>query len=98
MLHSLGGLQTPWTQIVIAGDLQSPDTQALLSIVRRKYLPQAILLHAGSAGAAVGLGERLVLAAQMPALNGKASAYVCKNFTCQAPVSDPEALAKLLEK
>lgn len=98
MLRSLGGLQTPWTQIVIAGDLQSPDTKALLAVVRRKYLPHSILLHAESAGAAVGLGERLGIAAQMPALKGKASAYVCKDFTCQAPVFDPDALAKLLDK
>jgi uncharacterized protein YyaL (SSP411 family) len=34
----------------------------------------------------------------MPTLGGRAAAYVCKDFTCQAPVSDPEALEALLKK
>ena len=29
-------------------------------------------------------------------LNGKPAAYVCENFTCQAPVTESAALEKLL--
>jgi uncharacterized protein YyaL (SSP411 family) len=98
MLQSLSGLQTPWRQIVIAGDLSAPDTRALLAVVRRAHLPNTILLHAGSASGTKQLGERLEAASQMPALGGRATAYVCKDFTCQAPVCEPEALEALLKK
>jgi uncharacterized protein YyaL (SSP411 family) len=98
MLQSLGGLQTPWRQIVIAGDLSAPDTRALLAVVRRAHLPNTILLHAGSASGTKQLGERLEAASQMPPLGGRATAYVCKDFTCQAPVCEPEALEALLKK
>ena len=30
-------------------------------------------------------------------LNGKPTAYVCQNYTCRLPVTDPEALAKQLD-
>ena len=29
-------------------------------------------------------------------VNGKATAYVCKNFTCKLPVTDPENLKKMI--
>jgi uncharacterized protein YyaL (SSP411 family) len=98
MLHSLGALQSPWRQIVIAGDLAAADTRALLETVRRKHLPNTILLHAESAAAAKSFGERLVAASQMTALDGRATVYVCQNFTCEAPVFEPKALEALLRK
>jgi uncharacterized protein YyaL (SSP411 family) len=33
----------------------------------------------------------------MTMVQGRASAYVCRNFTCQAPVFEPEKLAELLQ-
>lgn len=97
MLQSLGALQAPWRQIVIAGDPLAQDTRALLGVVRRKHLPNTILLHAGNASATKSLGDRLAAPSQMPAINGRATAHVCKDFSCQAPVFEPDALAALLE-
>ena len=34
----------------------------------------------------------------MSIVNGKPAAYVCENFTCQAPVTDVKALAELLKR
>jgi hypothetical protein len=105
MLHSMGGSQDPWKpwrQIVIAGDLQKQETRALLRVARGKYLSDSIVLHANSLIGVADLGARLELAAEMRPLPGKegmkAAAYLCENFTCQAPVSTPEELSALLEK
>ena len=32
----------------------------------------------------------------MKPMGGKPAAYVCENFTCKAPVTDPQALGELL--
>jgi uncharacterized protein YyaL (SSP411 family) len=32
----------------------------------------------------------------MTAIDGKATAYVCENFTCKEPLNSPQALAALL--
>jgi uncharacterized protein YyaL (SSP411 family) len=32
----------------------------------------------------------------MNPVDGKATAYVCEDFACQAPVMEPEALRRLL--
>lgn len=97
MLHSMGALLAPWRQVVVAGDLQSPETRALLRAVRQSYLPNTLLLHAESARAAAPSFERLALASQMPARDGKAAAYVCEDFACRAPVSSAAELDALLE-
>jgi uncharacterized protein YyaL (SSP411 family) len=31
-------------------------------------------------------------------LDGKAAAYVCENYTCKLPTSDPETLGRLLDE
>jgi uncharacterized protein YyaL (SSP411 family) len=33
----------------------------------------------------------------MSPIEGKPAAYVCENFTCKAPVTDPKQLAELLK-
>ena len=32
----------------------------------------------------------------MKPIKGKPAAYVCENFTCKAPITDPQQLAELL--
>ena len=83
-------------QIVIAGDRDEPGFQALVKVARIKFLPHAILLHAdGGAGQAL-LGAGNEALRTMQPVNGKAAAYVCQDFTCQAPVTEPAALERLL--
>jgi len=87
----------PSQEIVIAGDPAAPDTQRMLSDARKRFLPRAVVaLHpAGAAGAAI---ERLVpfLARQTP-IDGRATAYLCEQYHCQLPTTDPARFSALLD-
>jgi uncharacterized protein YyaL (SSP411 family) len=85
-------------QIVIAGKEDAPDTKALLNEVHRHFLPKTILLLADGAEGQRHLAEKNEAIRVMSGVDGKPAAYVCENFTCKAPVTDPEQLAKLLAK
>ena len=85
-------------QIVIAGERAKPDTKKLLGEVRRHYLPTAIVLLADQGEGQQYLGEKLEAIREMKMIDGKATAYVCENFTCQAPVTDARELRKLLSR
>ena len=85
-------------QIIIAGKSNAADTRALLAEVRRHYLPDTIVLLADGADGQKYLGEKLDEIREMKPVDGKAAAYVCENFTCQAPVTSPEELGKLLAR
>ena len=85
-------------QIVIAGKKDAPGTKALLTEVRRHFLPKTILLLADGSDGQKYLGEKNEAIRAMSIVDGKPAAYVCENFTCKAPVTDPKALAGLLRK
>jgi uncharacterized protein YyaL (SSP411 family) len=75
-------------EIAIAGDPTSPEARSLLSVVREGYRPLSVLA-AGSAQSVPLLDDR-------PMPDGRATAYVCRNFACRAPVTEPADLAAQL--
>src|SRR5438034_2570983 len=85
-------------QIVIAGKKDTPETKALLKEVHRHFLPKTILVLADGAEGQKYLGEKNEAIRAISMVEGKPAAYVCENFTCKAPVTDPKALAELLSK
>jgi uncharacterized protein YyaL (SSP411 family) len=82
-LHT-GGLR----EVALVG----PDQGPLLDVVRERHRPHVVL-----AAAAESAGSVVALLAGRSALEGRATAYVCEHFACQAPVSDPDALRALLD-
>ena len=82
--------------VVLAGDPASADFQALAAVVSEKLGPRRALLAADGGPAQKWLGEHAPWLAEMKAIGGRATAYVCEEFTCQAPVSTPEELRRAL--
>ncbi|PYK66063.1 MAG: thioredoxin domain-containing protein [Verrucomicrobia bacterium] len=85
-------------QIVIAGKKDAPETEALLKEVHRHFLPKTVLLLADGAEGQQYLGDKNEAIRAMSIVSGKPAAYVCENFTCKAPVTDPKLLAELISK
>jgi uncharacterized protein YyaL (SSP411 family) len=82
-------------QIVIEGEGDSKETRALLTEVHRHFIPNKILLLADGGEGQRHLEEKLEVLRGMKPVKGKSAAYICENFTCQTPVTDPEALGAL---
>lgn len=84
-------------QIVIAGERSAPDTRELLRTVQTRFIPNRILLLLDSDETRAALSPGAPALAGMHKLDGRAAAYVCRNFTCQLPVSEAHALVQLLQ-
>ena len=89
-------------EIAIIGELGDADADALVGAVHRRYLPNRVLVGAGvggengeTAGPAPSYDMPLLVDRGM--VDGRATAYVCQNYVCQLPVTDPEALAEQLD-
>ena len=85
-------------QIVIAGKPGADDTRALLREVRSVFSPNQIVLLADGGTGQEWLGKKLGFFRTVGPVEGKAAAYVCENFTCQEPVTEPAKLCELLKR
>jgi len=88
----------PSLEVVIAGEPGAEDTAALIATVREKYLPQAAVLLVPPGKSGGKIRELAPFAEAYEPVDGKAAAYVCRDFTCQLPTTDPTKLRELLEE
>jgi uncharacterized protein YyaL (SSP411 family) len=79
-------------EIAIVGDPETADTRALLDICTIGYRPHQIV----ALGAPDAEASAIPLLQNRGQIDGQATAYVCVDFTCRAPVTDPDELRALL--
>lgn len=82
-------------QVIICGDPQGEDTKEMLRCVHSVFSPNKVLLLADGDGAGF-LYRQLPFLASLERKDGKATAYVCSNFTCSLPVTSPQELRGML--
>jgi uncharacterized protein len=85
-------------QIVIAGKADVADTRAMLHAVRKRYLPNAIVILADGGESQKTLKKLLPFLETIKSIDGKATAYVCVNYACQLPTNDRSKFVELLGK
>ena len=86
----------PTAEIVIAGEPGAADTRAMLKVLGERFDPnRVVLLRPRSGGEAMTKIAPFVEA--MQARGGRATAYVCRDYRCEAPVDTPEALRARLD-
>jgi uncharacterized protein YyaL (SSP411 family) len=86
----------PPLHIVIAGDKNSDDTRALLRAAHSPFIPYKTVLFADGGATQEELAKRAPWIAGMKPIDGKAAAYVCRNFACRQPVTTVEELEHAL--
>jgi len=76
-------------ELVIVGELESPQTEALRRAIYDRSLPGKIVRRLSPADSLPpshpAAGKGLV--------GGRPALYVCRNLSCEAPVTDPAAIA-----
>jgi uncharacterized protein YyaL (SSP411 family) len=80
--HEAGG-----EQIVIVGKRGAADTEALWRAAHKKYRPFAVMVPVDPSSVAA-LAAHMPWVAEMKMIENKATAYVCRDFACDAPSTD----------
>jgi uncharacterized protein len=86
-------LEAP-AELVFVGERSDPSYRALWRAVADVYLPNRIIGHLTTGESDAG---DLPLVSGKSQVDGRPALYVCKNFTCQAPVTDPERVPAALD-
>jgi len=77
-------------EVAVVGPADDPATQALRRAAARAVAPGAVLAFGDPTG---GVGQPVALLQDRPMLAGRPTAYVCRGFVCDPPVTDPAELA-----
>ncbi len=79
-------------EVALVGETSDPQFKALERTVAERYVPSLVLT-----GGAPRSRSAIKLLAHRPLVDGKPTAYVCRSYTCDRPVTDPDSLSDQLE-
>jgi uncharacterized protein YyaL (SSP411 family) len=83
-------------EIAIVGAAGDPGTDSLLRAVYGLYVPNKVVVRLDPADQQMPKAMPL-LSGKTP-IDGRSAAYVCRNYACQRPATDPEELRAQLQK
>ncbi|MEK6408755.1 MAG: thioredoxin domain-containing protein [Acidobacteriota bacterium] len=96
MLGALDFYLSEPKEIAIAGKLDSHEVRSFVEEIHSRYLPNKVV--AACEPGAEGAASEIQLLMGRTAIDGKATAYVCRNYTCLKPATTVEELAARLEE
>jgi len=86
----------PAKEIVIAGNFKEDGTQQMLKAIWSRFLPKKVLLlHPEKETSIENIAKFTTM---QKIINGKATAYICKNHTCKKPTNDINKMIQFLEQ
>jgi hypothetical protein len=88
MLAALATWHAGVEQVVVVGQPGTPEGDAMLAAVARRYRPFAVVVPVAPGERQNALARLMPFVGPMAMREGRATAYVCRDFACQAPVTD----------
>ncbi len=89
-LCALDFLLYPSCEIIVVGKTGTPDTDEMIRQIRRFFLPRKAVLFVPEGNHQIRTLVPFIRGYTMR--DGRATAYVCHNLQCQAPITDPQKL------
>ena len=90
LLCALDAWHQGWDEVAIVGPRQDESTRALLAKARAEFRPNMVIVV--SEGEGIPGTERIPLLAGRGMIDGRPTAYVCRNYVCERPVCEPDEL------
>ena len=87
----------PTKEIVLAGDKEDTLMQRMVSLVHKSFLPQAVVLFNDGSKEEQALIKMAPYVEGQKPIDGKATAYICQNYSCQTPTGNVDEFARHLE-
>lgn len=87
----------PAYEVVITGDAEAAETIAMLEALNLNYHPNKVTLFRPIGNQKPSITELAEFTKSQFPIDGKATAYVCKDYTCSAPTTDINEMLTLLQ-
>ncbi len=83
-------------EIAVVGDPEAPETEEMLLAINRRFAPKKVLAGA-PARPDSELARKIPLLEGKESIGGKTTVYICRNYACQAPLTDRSELEAQLD-
>ena len=87
----------PRRQIVIAGSQNDQNTRQMVDIVHQKFMPRTVVMLRASDSYNSALCKINPYIRSQKTAGGKPVFYLCENFTCSKPLTEPDEVRLALE-
>ena len=86
----------PTYEVVIAGDSRATDTKAMVKALRTQFLPNKVVLLRPTEEESPDIIRFAEYTRHQSSMDGKATAYVCLNYSCKVPTTDTTEMLGML--
>jgi uncharacterized protein len=85
----------PAKEIVVVGNINNTDTQKMLNLINKRFIPNKVLLLNDPDNPEITEVAGFTKAQNM--VKGKSTVYICENYNCKMPINDLGMLEELLK-
>jgi uncharacterized protein len=87
----------PSYEVIIVGASESVGTRDMLRALKSHFIPNKVLIFKPSDGKPSAIVDVAPFTKNHAPVDGKATAYVCRNTACDMPTTDTQEVLKILE-
>ena len=83
------------SEIVIVGDRKDISTRSFIDVINKNYMPNSVVV-VKNVVEEKSLSELIPYTEEQNMIDDKATAYICENFACLAPITDINQFIKVI--
>ncbi|MCL7412539.1 MAG: thioredoxin domain-containing protein [ANME-2 cluster archaeon] len=87
----------PSREVVIAGRSKADDTKAMLVAIGHEYIPNTVVIFRPTDEESPEITGLAGFTRDLKDIEGKATAYVCQDYTCKLPTTDKQKMLEMLK-
>ena len=84
-------------EIVIVGDPESDDTEAMLKAIRERFVPNKVVILRPTGPETPKIDLLAGYTEYLSSIDGEATVYICQNYSCKRPTTDVGEVIESLE-
>ncbi|MBU7018817.1 MAG: thioredoxin domain-containing protein [Theionarchaea archaeon] len=97
LLTALDFAVGPSFEVVIVGNRNSPDTHKMIAELRKIFVPSKVVIHRPDEKSPE-ITNLSLFTADLVALDGRTTVYVCRDYMCSSPITDVTSLMSLFHE
>ncbi len=98
LMQALNFAAGPTQEIVIVGRSDAEDTRAMLQALHAAYTPGSVVVMRPTEEESPAILRLAPYVEPYVSLDGKATAYICRNYVCNLPTTEVNVMLALLNK